>query len=190
MLGSLVPALSCFVGRKWTSILKSGPIQTKSHITVMGRSSSGAAVAALCGVAAACVLLMAGGIGRPAAQAELLGFPGQYPEQQLAAEELPERQTQLGLRASSYVRRWSQQAEVAAAAMSPKKQILALKAQGVPIIFPSKVTDQSGNLQKMVCAPQYVRVCTCIQIVRPPLWSAVRFAAGAVPLLAATQTGR
>ncbi len=114
----------------------------------MARRSGWAAAVAVAagGVAAACLLLMAGGIGRPAERGELLGAPVQYPEQQLAVSD---GQTQvLGPRAASYVRRWSQQAE--AAAQSPKAQILALKAQGVPIIFPSKVTDTSGNLQKMV----------------------------------------
>ena len=115
----------------------------------MTRRSGSAAAAAVAvgGIAAACLLLMAGGIGRPAARTELLGAPPQYPEQQLAAAGEPQV---LGPRAASYVRRWSQQAE--AAAQSPKEQILALKAQGVPIIFPSKVTDMSGNLQKMVRA--------------------------------------
>ena len=112
------------------------------------RSGSAAAAAAVAvgGVAAACLLLMAGGIGRPAGRAELLRAPVQYPEQQLAGSE--GQAQMLGPRAASYVRRWSEQAE--AAAQSPKEQILALKAQGVPIIFPSKVTDASGNLQKMV----------------------------------------
>ena len=109
-------------------------------------TTAAAAVAALCGVAAACVLLTATGIGRPAPQAELLDIPKpQYREQQL------------GLKAASYVRRWSEQAQQAA--MSPKEQILALKAQGVPIIFPSKVSDESGNLQKMVSLICVQKLC-------------------------------
>lgn len=84
--------------------------------------------------------------GKPAATAELLGYP-QRPYEQLAAAPLSERPAVLGPKAASYVRRWSEKAEVAA--MSPKEQLLALKAQGVPVIFPSKVTDESGNLAKM-----------------------------------------
>jgi len=109
--------------------------------------SVAAAVAILCGVAAACMVLTASGVTRPARQ-ELLAYPQQYPEKQLSAG-LPARAQMLGPKAASFVRRWSEQAEQAA--MSPKKQILALKAQGVPIIFPSSVIDMSGNLQKMVC---------------------------------------
>lgn len=109
-------------------------------------SAAAVAVASLCGVAAACILLTASGVAKPAPATELLGYAERYPEQQLAAN-LPARAQMLGPKAASYVRRWSEQA--AQAAMSPKEQILALKAQGVPVIFPSKVTDASGNLNKM-----------------------------------------
>ena len=113
------------------------------HLTAVG-----AALAVVCGVAAACVLLVVTGFGKPAGETELLGFTQQHVSSQQLAAQIPRRTQQLGPRAASYVRRWSEQAE--AAAMSPKEQLLALKAQGVPVIFPAKVTDKSGNLQKMV----------------------------------------
>ena len=101
-------------------------------------------VASLCGVAFACVLLLTG-VLKPA-RTELVGYPQYYPGQQLVSERTPA--LLLGPKAASYVRRWDEQGR--AAAMSPKEQILALKAQGVPVIFPSVVTDASGNLKKMV----------------------------------------
>ena len=105
-------------------------------------------LAVVSGVPVGVILMTANGAGKPAATAELLGYP-QRPYEQLAAAPLSDRPAVLGPKAASYVRRWSEKAEVAA--MSPKAQLLALKAQGVPVIFPSKVTDESGNLAKMVC---------------------------------------
>lgn len=114
------------------------------------RSPAAAVVlAAVSGLAVGVVLMAYNSAGRTAvpAQTELLGYPRPY--EALAASRLsaaPPRT--LGPRAASYVRRWSAKAEEAA--MSPKEQLLALKAQGVPVIFPSKVIDESGNLDKMV----------------------------------------
>ncbi len=111
------------------------------------KSSLVVGVASLCGVAFACVLLLTG-VLKPA-RTELVGYPQYYPpaqRQQLVSERTPA--LLLGPKAASYVRRWDEQGR--AAAMSPKEQILALKAQGVPVIFPSVVTDASGNLKKMV----------------------------------------
>ena len=109
----------------------------------MARPRAQLQVLACCafGVAMACLL-----VTRPRAprHAELLGWS---PAQQLVEERsAPPRAQQLGPKAASYVRRWTEAAETAA--VSPKAQILALKAQGVPVIFPTSVTDASGRLQK------------------------------------------
>ena len=106
-------------------------------------------LAAASGLAVGVVLMAANSAGRSAvpAETELLGYPRPY--EALATAPLAAAQPAvLGPRAASYVRRWSAKAEEAA--MSPKEQLLALKAQGVPVIFPSKVIDESGNLDKMV----------------------------------------
>lgn len=121
-------------------------------------SSSGALVlAVVSGVLVGVIVLTANGVGRPDAGVELLNYPRPY--EQLAAAPLAARPASvLGPRAASYVRRWSEKAEVAA--MSPKKQLLALKAQGVPVIFPSNIIDESGNLAKMVGRV----LCYCCQL--------------------------
>ena len=112
-------------------------------MAAMARPRAQLQVLACCaiGVTMACLL-----VTRPRAlrHAELLGWS---PAQQLVAEvSAPPRAQQLGPKAASYVRRWTEAAETAA--VSPKAQILALKAQGVPVIFPTSVTDASGRLQK------------------------------------------
>jgi uncharacterized membrane protein YgcG len=103
------------------------------------------ALSALCGVAAACIVLRMTSV-RSSVPVALLGYGPLYPQQQQLAAGLPFRENVLGPKAASYVRRWDELAQ--AAVMSPQAQISELRAQGVPVIFPSLVTDASGKAVK------------------------------------------